>query len=158
MTEQPTERVDDDTVHLDEMVCFHLHAATRAMNAVYRPLLEPLDLTYPQYLVLVALWENGDLSVGELSQRLQLDYGTMTPLLKRMERRGLVHRVRSARDERTVIVALAPDGEGLREHAPRIYDEICRIFSLTPDRAKQVLGVLQSIVEKANTATEAPSV
>ena len=113
MNDRAAGPVDDDVTHLNDMVCFNLYAASRAVAAAYRPLLEPLDVTYPQYLVLATLWEYGDLSVGELSIRLQLEYGTMTPLLKRMEARGLVSRTRSARDERTVIVALAPDGDAV---------------------------------------------
>ena len=123
------------------------------MTAVYRPLLEPLGLTYPQYLVLATLWEYGDQSVGELIGRLQLDYGTMTPLLKRLEKRGLVRRSRNPQDERTVIVSLAPDGEALRDHAPGIYHTICDVFGFTTERADQALEVVQSIVERAKGRT-----
>ena len=154
MSKRATEPVIDEVTHLNDMVCFNLYAASRAVSAAYRPLLEPLDVTYPQYLVLATLWEYGDLSVGELSQRLQLEYGTMTPLLKRMEARGLVSRTRSTRDERTVIVALAPDGEALRVHAPGIYAAICEIFGFTPERAADALAVLRSVTDHANRAAE----
>jgi DNA-binding MarR family transcriptional regulator len=155
MSSRQSEPVSDDVTHLNDMVCFNLYAASRAVAAAYRPLLEPLDVTYPQYLVLATLWEYGDLSVGELSQRLQLEYGTMTPLLKRMETRGLVSRTRSARDERTVIVALAPHGESLRVHAPGIYAAICDIFGFTPERAVDALTVLRSVTDHANRAAMA---
>jgi MarR family transcriptional regulator, organic hydroperoxide resistance regulator len=152
MNDRAAGPVDDDVTHLNDMVCFNLYAASRAVAAAYRPLLEPLDVTYPQYLVLATLWEYGDLSVGELSIRLQLEYGTMTPLLKRMEARGLVSRTRSVRDERTVIVSLAPAGEALRVHAPGIYASICEIFGFTSERAVDALAVLRSVTDHANRA------
>jgi DNA-binding MarR family transcriptional regulator len=142
-----------DLVHLNNMVCFNLNAAARAVTAVYRRLLEPLGVTYPQYLVLASLWEYGDLSVGEMARLLQLDYGTMTPLLKRMEKQALVHRTRSAQDERTVIVTLAAEGEALRAEAPRIYRAICDTFGFSPERADAAQAVLQPIIERANQAT-----
>ncbi|WP_376741364.1 MarR family winged helix-turn-helix transcriptional regulator [Actinomadura latina] len=146
---------EDDAVRLNEMVCFNLHAASRAMTAVYRPLLEPLGLTYPQYLVMATLWEYGDLSVRDLVERLQLDYGTMTPLLKRLEKRDLLRRTRNPDDERTVIVSLTPEGDAMREHAPGIYRAICDTFDFTPDRAREALTLLQSIVNRA-ARTPAP--
>ena len=97
MTDAKTEA--PPSVPLADMVCFNLHAAYRAVTAVYRPLLEPLGVTYPQYLVLAMLWEYGDLTVGDLVARLQSDYGTITPLVKRMEKQGLVERTRNPRDE-----------------------------------------------------------
>ncbi|MFB4319264.1 MarR family winged helix-turn-helix transcriptional regulator [Actinomadura sp. 21ATH] len=145
----------DGAVRLDDMVCFDLHAASRAMTAVYRPLLEPLGLTYPQYLVLAALWENGDLPVRELVRLLQLDYGTMTPLLKRLEGRGLLRRTRNPSDERTVIVALTGDGDALRRHAPGIYQRICDVFGFTPERAREAQDLLRFIVERANQVADA---
>lgn len=136
------------------MICFKLHAASRAMTAAYRPLLEPLGVTYPQYLVLATLWEDGDLPVRDLVQRLQLDYGTMTPLLKRLESRGLLRRTRNPSDERTVIVSLTDEGDALREHAPRIYRAICDIFEFTPERAVAAQALLQPVVDRASQATE----
>lgn len=142
-----------DVVRLNHMVCFNLNAAARAVTAVYRRLLEPLGVTYPQYLVLASLWEYGDLSVGEMARLLQLDYGTMTPLLKRMEKQGMVHRTRSAQDERTVVVTLAAEGEALRHHGPRIYRAICETFDFSPEKAAAAQAVLQPIIERANQAT-----
>jgi DNA-binding MarR family transcriptional regulator len=136
-------------VALDDMVCFNLHAAFRAVTAVYRPLLEPLGLSYPQYLVLAMLWEQGELPVGELVSRLRSDYGTITPLVKRMETQGLVTRTRNPKDERSVTVALTPEGDALRVHAPRIYQVITDTFGFTPEKADAALDVLQSIVANA---------
>ncbi|MEU5594590.1 MarR family transcriptional regulator [Streptomyces sp. NPDC020298] len=105
---------------LDEQLCFALYAAQRAVTAAYRPLLDELGLTYPQYLVLLVLWERGETTVKELAGALRLDYGTVSPLLKRLEAAGLVRRERSARDERSVLVACTGRGEDLRERAARV--------------------------------------
>lgn len=105
---------------LGRQVCFALHNAARAANALYRPLLDPLGLTYPQYLVLLALWERDGRTVSELGAALGLDSGTLSPLLKRLERAGLVTRARSAGDERVVEVRLTPAGVALRRRAKRI--------------------------------------
>ena len=139
----------DEAVRLPDMVCFNLYAASRAVSAAYRPLLEPLGVTYPQYLVLATLWEYGDVPVGELTQRLQVEYGTMTPLLKRMEKLELVTRSRNPKDERSVTVGLAPAGEALRVHAPGIYQAISEKFGFTPEYSNTALSVLRSVVEKA---------
>jgi DNA-binding MarR family transcriptional regulator len=149
MTAVSSEQPPTDSVALNDMVCFNLYAASRAVTAVYRPLLEPLGLTYPQYLVLATLWEYGDLPVRELVQRLQLDYGTMTPLLKRMEKQGLVQRMRNPADERSVTVTLAAAGEELRKHADGIYRSISDTFDFSPRRAADALDFLRSIVDRA---------
>jgi DNA-binding MarR family transcriptional regulator len=144
------------TVHLPDMVCFNLYAASRAVSAAYRPLLEPLGVTYPQYLVLATLWEYGDLPVGDLAQRLQVEYGTMTPLLKRMEKLDLVTRSRNPQDERSVTVGLAARGQELRSEAPRIYEAISETFGFTPEYAEEALRVLGAIIQRAsNPSTDA---
>ena len=141
-------------VRLNDMVCFNLYAASRAVSAAYRPLLEPLGVTYPQYLVLATLWEYGDMPVGELTQRLQVEYGTMTPLLKRMEKLGLVTRSRNLNDERSVTVGLGAEGEALRVHAAGIYRAISEKFGFTPDYADNALTVLRSVIDRAGDAKE----
>jgi DNA-binding MarR family transcriptional regulator len=102
---------------LDDQFCFALYAASRAVTGLYRPVLEQLGLTYPQYLVMLVLWERGPVPVGELGTALSLDYGTLTPLLKRLEAHGLLRRERSARDERSVLISLTADGAALQERA-----------------------------------------
>ena len=102
---------------LDHQLCFALYSSSLVMTKLYKPLLEPLGLTYPQYLVLLVLWEHGDQGVGELGERLFLDSGTLTPLLKRMESAGWLTRARAADDERRVVVSLTPAGRGLRQRA-----------------------------------------
>jgi len=102
---------------LGNQLCFAVYSTAHAFNRFYKPLLDRLGLTYPQYLVMLVLWEQDGMSVKEIGERLFLDSGTLTPLLKRMETAGLVKRTRSSQDERQVIVALTPQGEGLKEKA-----------------------------------------
>ena len=109
-----------DGLRLERQLCFALYSATNLTTRLYRPLLEPLGITYPQYLALLALWERAPRSVGELGEALGLDSGTLTPLLKRLQAGGLVTRTRDARDERRVLVALTPAGAALRERAASI--------------------------------------
>lgn len=106
-----------DHLALDEQLCFPLYAASRAMTAVYRPMLDSIGLTYPQYLVMLVLWERDARSVGELSETLALDSGTLSPLLKRLDAAGLVRRSRSTTDERRVEIRLTEAGHALREAA-----------------------------------------
>ena len=108
------------SLRLDDQLCFALYAASRAMTQTYRPLLTALGLTYPQYLVMLVLWETDGVSVGELGSRLFLDSGTLTPLLKRLEALGVLGRQRAKGDERSVIVSLTPKGRGLRNKAASV--------------------------------------
>lgn len=109
-----------DWLRLDQQICFSLNAASRAFNGIYRVVLKDLGLTYPQYLVMLVLWEHGELPVKKLGERLRLDSGTLSPLLKRLEAAGLVRRERSARDERSVEVRLTAQGVALRERAGEV--------------------------------------
>jgi DNA-binding MarR family transcriptional regulator len=107
----------DQPLLLGNQLCFAIYSAAHAFNRFYKPLLDRLGLTYPQYLVMMVLWEQDGLPVKEIGERLFLDSGTLTPLLKRMEAAGLVKRTRSTEDERQVIIALTAQGEGLKERA-----------------------------------------
>lgn len=112
---------------LEEQLCFALYSASRAVTRAYAPLLSPLGLTYPQYIVMLVLWEKDDLSVSELGERLALDSGTLTPLLKRLEEGGLVQRRRDEQDERVVRLRLTPAGKKLQERARSVpTDLMCR--------------------------------
>ena len=113
-----------DLLALDRQVCFALAVAARDVIALYKPLLEPFGLTHPQYLVMLALWERAPLRVGELAERLRLEPATLSPLLKRLEARGLVTRTRDPRDERALAVSLTPAGQDVRSHAERIPEAI----------------------------------
>ena len=107
-------------LRLDNQVCFALYSASLAMTKLYKPLLDDIGLTYPQYLVMLVLWEQDGITVSELGERLYLDSGTLTPLLKRLEASGHIRRTRDAQDERRVRIALTPQGLGLRDLAERI--------------------------------------
>lgn len=109
-----------DRFALDQQLCFALYSASRAMIGCYRPMLDRLGLTYPQYLVLLVLWERGDTTVSGLGVALQLESGTLSPLLKRLEQHGLVTRSRVPDDERSVLISLTPAGRGLRERVEEI--------------------------------------
>lgn len=128
-----------DHLALDDQLCFALYAAQRAMTRAYAPLLEPLGLTYPQYLVLLVLWEGDDVPVRELGERLALDSGTLTPLLKRLEERGTVTRQRDAADERVVRIQLTKQGRALREGAQEVPAAVaCRAGFPLEDRRSLV--------------------
>lgn len=117
MPSRPATEPANDWLALDRQLCFALYAASLAMTKVYKPLLEPLGLTYPQYLVMLVLWETDGVTVSQLGHRLALDSGTLTPLLKRLQVLGLVQRRRDASDERRVQVHLTPQGRALRSRA-----------------------------------------
>jgi DNA-binding MarR family transcriptional regulator len=110
----------DDSLHLDNQICFPLYAAANAIVRLYRPLLDALGLTYPQYLALLVLWEEDGRSVGELGKLLRLDSGTLTPLLKRLEAAGLVARQRDPADERRVVITLTAAGRKLKTRAREV--------------------------------------
>ncbi|MGV9564892.1 MarR family winged helix-turn-helix transcriptional regulator [Streptomyces sp. NPDC003480] len=116
-TAAPEASAGEEYLRLDQQICFSLHAASRAFNGVYRVVLKELGLTYPQYLVMLVLWERGELPVKRLGEHLRLDSGTLSPLLKRLEAAGLVRRERSTQDERSVHVHLTDDGMALKERA-----------------------------------------
>lgn len=121
-----------DELALENQLCFALYAASRAMTAMYRPKLDALGLTYPQYLVLLALWQRDGRSVGELCAALELDSGTLSPLLKRLEAAGFVQRRRSASDERRVDITLTEQGRELRGQACPIPSQSAERSGLTP--------------------------
>lgn len=128
----------DEILRLDRQLCFPLYAASNILTRAYRPLLDELGLTYPQYLVLLVLWERAPRAVGEIGQQLFLDTGTLTPLLKRMEAAGLVTRQRDADDERRVIVSLTTKGDALREAARAIPEQMAGNPCLTLAEAQNL--------------------
>ena len=129
---------------LDGQLCFALYSANLAMGKLYRQLLTDLDLTYPQYLVMLVLWEGDGITVSELGDRLFLDSATLTPLLKRLQAAGLVQRTRGTRDERQVIVTLTDEGRALREKAGQVPVDV---FCATGCEIDEVVG-LKSQLEK----------
>lgn len=126
MSRLPTSKMArrDPPLLLDDQLCFALYNASRALTRAYAPLLDPLGLTYPQYLVLMVLWERDGMAVKELGERLALDSGTLTPLLKRLEQQGFVERRRSEEDERVVRIHLTAEGRGVRGKARKVPTEL----------------------------------
>ncbi|MBC8078980.1 MAG: MarR family transcriptional regulator [Gorillibacterium sp.] len=118
------EPVHDSRLNLENQLCFAIYAASREMTKLYRPLLDKLNITYPQYLTLLALWEQDGITVKEIGERLYLDSGTLTPLLKRMEGQGLILRERVVSDERKVTITLTTAGQALKEDAYCIPEKI----------------------------------
>src|SRR3546814_7138326 len=127
-------------------VCSSDLAATNLLQRAYRPVLEPLGLTYSQYLVMLLLWEHEPASVGELGERLHLDTATMTPLLKRMERAGLVSRTREPQDERRVLIGLTSTGRALREQALDVPLTLSGPFDIDPASLDDMRGAVQEMV------------
>jgi len=132
---------------LDDQLCFALYAASRAVTQRYRPLLEKLGLTYPQYLVLLVLWERGATTVKELADELQLDYGTLSPLLKRLAAAGLVERHRRSEDERSVEITLTQQGKMLKRKATHIPQRIVDAYKLDADDFATLRKGLRELAE-----------
>lgn len=119
-----TDEMLENDLRLDKQLCFALYGAAHAFTRAYKPLLSPLGLTYPQYLVMMALWEEDDLSVKALGEKVGLDSGTLSPLLKRLEQMHYVSRRRDAADERVVFITLTADGRALKGRALQIFSTI----------------------------------
>ena len=134
-----------DWLQLDKQLCFALYSASLAMTRLYKPLLEPLGMTYPQYLALLVLWEQDALSVGQLGERLFLDSGTLTPLLKRMEASGWLLRERATDDERRVIVSLTRQGRALRARARAVPVKLASATGCSADELMALTGQLQQL-------------
>ncbi|MEP6697961.1 MAG: MarR family transcriptional regulator [Pseudonocardiales bacterium] len=132
-------------VVLSELLCFDLYAASRAVTATYRPLLAGLGLTYPQYLVLVVLWQEERQTVKQLSEALHLDYGTLTPLLRRMQDNGLITRQRRAEDERSVHIQLTSAGAALRLRTRSVHDAIRTAVGLDDAQMADLQATLRSV-------------
>ncbi|MBT2397150.1 MarR family winged helix-turn-helix transcriptional regulator [Streptomyces sp. ISL-100] len=133
---------------LDDQLCFALHSASRAVTAVYRPVLAELGLTYPQYLVMLAVWERGDVPMKELGAVLGLDYGTLSPLLKRLETAGLVRRERQADDERLITVSATEKGQALRARAEKVPGAMGQSYGMSAEEAERLRGQLRDLIER----------
>lgn len=133
---------------MEDRLCLALHRASHAMTAAYRKVLEPLDLTYPQYTVLSALWRTNPLTIRDLGRVLGSDHSTMSPLIKRLEAKALVRRSRSRTDEREVLVQLADAGEQLRESAAFVQQDIHRAAGLTDARHDRLVTELHHLTAR----------
>ena len=136
----------DPQLKLEEQTCFPVYALSRLITKAYQPLLTPLGLTYPQYLVMLLLWEHQELAVKDIGQRLLLDTGTLTPLLKLLEQRQLLSRRRDPRDERSVLIALLPAGAALHEQARQLPAQLRQRYSLTHADLEVLRGQLQHLI------------
>jgi MarR family transcriptional regulator, organic hydroperoxide resistance regulator len=141
-------------LELDRQICFALYAASRSVVRAYGPLLADVGLTYPQYLAMLVLWESPEepVSVGDLGARLQLDSGTLTPLLKRLEQAGYVSRRRDAADERRVLVGLTPDGVALADAVATIPGTLFAKLDLTPADARELRSQLLALARTLDDA------
>lgn len=136
---------------LDDQLCFALYAASRAVTARYRPLLDAIGLTYPQYLVMMLLWEEDHQTVGQLGTRLALDSGTLSPLLKRLTAAGLVTRHRRLEDERSVAIALTDAGRALQEKAYGISEQMIGAIGFDGGEIAELRGRLKVLIERVNS-------
>jgi DNA-binding MarR family transcriptional regulator len=146
---------DTGSLRLDDQLCFGLYSASRAVTSLYRVVLADLDLTYPQYLVMLALWERDDRLVKELGAELNLDSGTLSPLLKRLHAAGLVERNRQLDDERAVMVSLSDAGKALREKAAGVPDVIGAAMRLDEAGLARMRAELDRLTESVNAYREA---
>ena len=133
------------SLFLDNQLCFALYASSLAMTKVYRPLLAPLGLTYPQYIVMLALWEHRELTVGRLGEQVALDSGTLVPLIRKLAVQGLVIRQRRESDDRSVMISLTPAGLALSERAHAVHDQIACTTQRTPTELQALVQSLHSL-------------
>ena len=136
-----------DALRLDNQLCFPLYACSREIIKQYKPFLDEIDLTYTQYIAMMVLWEKESVTVKELGEALYLDSGTLTPLLKKMEAKGLITRRRSEADERSLIVTLTEAGDRLKEQAVQVPNRMASCIRLEPDEAKELYRILYKLLK-----------
>lgn len=141
-----------DALKIEKQLCFPLYACAKEVVRRYRPFLDPLDLTYTQYIAMMVLWEQRSLTVKELGERLYLDSGTLTPLLKKLEAKGFITRRRSSEDERSLIVTVTEAGDDLREKAKDIPEQMTRAnVNLEPDEIRELYRMLYKLLSQVNS-------
>ena len=146
------------SLFLDNQLCFALYATSLAMTKVYRPLLAPLGLTYPQYIVMLALWEHRELTAGKLGGQVGLDSGTLVPLIRKLTAQGLVLRQRSATDDRSVLISLTPAGARMSEWAHAVHDQVACTTQRTPAERQAMVQSLKNLrVALLQDATAKPA-
>ncbi|MBO6010684.1 MAG: MarR family transcriptional regulator [Oscillospiraceae bacterium] len=139
-----------EAMKLSNQLCFPLYAAARSVISLYTPLLKPLGLTYTQYLVFLVLWEKDGLPVGEICDKLMLDSGTLSPLLKKMEKAGLIERRRGAGDDRVVLITLTEKGKELQEKAKDVPRGVASCVELPPEKAQELYKLLYELLSGQN--------
>ena len=135
-----------DCLKLENQLCFPLYACSRAVTRQYKPVLDKLDLTYTQYITMMVLWDRKSINVKELGKALFLDSGTLTPLIKKLESKGLITKKRSAEDERTVIIDITKEGEALRDKALSVPGEVGKCLNLSEEDAATLYRILYKIL------------
>ena len=138
---------------LANQLCFPLYAAARNVTGLYTPWLKPLGLTYTQYIALLVLWEQDGLTVGEIGEKLMLDNGTLSPLLKKLEQAGIVQRQRSRADERVVVVTLTEEGRALRDKAKDVPAKVAGCIDLPPEKAQALYALLYELLDNQKNQT-----
>jgi DNA-binding MarR family transcriptional regulator len=147
-----TKKHADLALRLDNQVCFAIYSTAHAFNRVYKPLLDRLGLTYPQYLVMLVLWERDGVPVKDIGERLFLDSGTLTPLLKRLETAALIKRSRSREDERQVLIALTPQGQALQEKAKAVPQSILAATACSVAELSAIKNEIIALRDRLNEA------
>jgi len=137
----------DESLKLENQLCFPLYAASRLVTKCYQPVLDTLGITYPQYLVLMVLWENDAVNLSLLSEKLMLQSNTLTPLLKRMQETGLVARVRSLKDERSIVISLTEKGIALKEKAPALRAQLGEQLGISLAESIQLKSLLDKLIQ-----------
>ena len=137
-----------ESLLLDRQLCFPLYACAREMIKLYKPFLDELDLTYTQYIAMMVLWERHSVSVKEMGEALYLDSGTLTPLLKKMEAKGLLTRRRSLEDERSLIVTLTERGQALRDRALAVPGQMLSCVNLSPEERQELYRLLYKLLKQ----------
>ena len=144
-----------EAMKLANQLCFPLYAAARNVTGLYTPWLKPLGLTYTQYLVFLVLWERDGISVTEIGEKLMLDNGTLSPLLKKMEQAGYLERQRSREDERVVVITLTEAGKALEEKAKDVPGQVAGCIDLPPEKARMLYALLYELLDnQKNKKTE----
>lgn len=141
---------NDEKLRLDNQLCFAVYACSKEITKIYKPYLEELGLTYTQYVTLLVLWENDDITVKELGRKLYLDSGTLTPLLKKLEGMNFVERIRDKKDERNVIIKLTEEGKKLKKKASEIPDKVFCHTRLSLEEAVSLREKLKDILKDIN--------
>lgn len=136
-----------DCLKLENQLCFPLYACSKEIVRRYKPHLDELELTYTQYITMMVLWEKKEMNVKELGSYLYLDSGTLTPVLKKLESKGYITRIRSKEDERNLVVSITDAGEQLRERAVEVPAKIGQCVNLAPEEALQLYGLLHKMLE-----------
>lgn len=139
-----------DKLKLENQLCFPIYAASREVIKLYRPYLDPLDLTYTQYITMMVIWEEKKINVKQLGKRLFLDSGTLTPVLKNLEAKGYIHRYRSAEDERILFVEVTETGNKLRERAVAVHDKMAEYVKLTDEETVQLYTLMYKLLRLNN--------